>query len=107
MLCERDGQQELLVAVCERLRAGEGVSCRFFSMNSAYLFIGEYKYWLMSDFRTIDPCRDNTDYVLNRALLYRDRRDFIIQAGDSGRHEDYPSKLAHGIRYSETQTTVC
>ena len=27
---------------------------------------------------------DNDDYVLNRALLYRDRRDFVIRPGDSG-----------------------
>ena len=30
------------------------------------------------------------DYVLNRARLYRDRRDFVIQGGDTGRREDYP-----------------
>ena len=28
--------------------------------------------------------------VLNRARLYRDRRDFVIQPGDTGRLEDYP-----------------
>ena len=60
-------------------------------MHNTYLFIGEYKYWLMSDYAAIDPCHDKTDYVLNRAPLYRDRRDFIIQPGDSGRRQDYPS----------------
>ena len=30
------------------------------------------------------------DYVLNRARLYRDRRDFLIQPGDTGKPEDYP-----------------
>jgi hypothetical protein len=30
---------------------------------------------------------DTDDYVLNRALLYRDRRDFVIREGDSGRRE--------------------
>ena len=34
VLSERDGQQDLLAAVCERFRAGEGVACRFFSMNN-------------------------------------------------------------------------
>ena len=29
--------------------------------------------------------------VLNRAPLYRDRRDFVIQDGDSGMRKDYPS----------------
>ena len=91
VLSQKDDQRQLLAAVCARLQAGEGVTCRFFSMNNTYLFIGEHKYWLMSDYTTIDPCHDKTDYVLNRAPFYRDRRDFIIQPGDSGRHEDYPS----------------
>ena len=33
---------------------------------------------------------DAEDHVLNRARLYRDRRDFVIQPGDTGRREDYP-----------------
>ena len=33
------------------------------------------------------------NYVLNRALLYRDRRDFVIQPGDTGKPEDYASLL--------------
>ena len=32
---------------------------------------------------------------LNRARLYRDRRDFIIQHGDSGMREDYPANPPH------------
>ena len=95
VLSERDGQQELLNAVCERLRAREGVASRFFSMNNTYLFIGEYKYWLMTDYNDIDPYNDEGDYVLNRARLYRDRRDFVIQPGDTGRPEDYPVSPAH------------
>ena len=90
-----DGQQELLNAVCERLRAREGVASRFFSMNNTYLFIGEYKYWLMTDYNEIDPYNDEGGYVLNRARLYRDRRDFVIQPGDTGRPEDYPVSPAH------------
>ena len=34
------------------------------------------------------------DYVLNRARLYRDRRDFVIQPGDTGMREDYPVEAA-------------
>ena len=91
VLSQKDDQQELLAAVCARMQAGEGITCRFFGMKNTYLFIGEYKYWLMSDYATIDPWHDNIDYVLNRASLYRDRRDFVIQPGDSGRRGDYPS----------------
>ena len=90
VLTERDAQQDLLVAVCERFLAGEGVASRFFSMDNTYLFIGDHKYWLMTDYHEIDAHNDEGDYVLNRARLYRDRRDFIIQPGDSGIPEDYP-----------------
>ena len=37
VLSEKDGQQELLEAVCQRFRAGEGVACRFFRMKNTYL----------------------------------------------------------------------
>ncbi len=90
VLTKKDNQRELLAAVCERFRAGEGVACRFFRMNNTYLFIGDYKYWLMTDYNDIDPYNDEGDYVINRAHLYRDRRDFVIQPGDTGRPEDYP-----------------
>ena len=95
VVSEKDGQQELLDAVCQRFRAGEGVASRFFSMNNVYLFIGEHKYWLMTDYNDIDPYNDEGGYVLNRARLYRDRRDFVIQPGDTGRQEDYPVSPAH------------
>ena len=35
------------------------------------------------------------DEVLNRARLYGDRRDFVIQAGDTGKRGDYPAGPAH------------
>ena len=92
VMTRRDGQRELLEAVCERFRAGEGVACRFFRMNNTYLFIGDHKYWLMEHWDDVDPAGD---YVLNRARLYRDRRDFVIQPGDSGMAEEYPSKPAY------------
>ena len=91
VLLQKDGQRELLEAVCERLRNGEGVSCRFFAMRNQYLFVGDYKYWLM-----VSPDQVDWDHeeVLNRARLYRDRRDFVIQDGDSGMKDDYPSMPA-------------
>ena len=78
VLLQKDNQRELLEAVCERLRNGEGVTCRFFTMSNQYLFIGSYKYWLMVPPDQVDW--DNEE-VLNRARLYRDRRDFVIQEG--------------------------
>ena len=78
VLTEKDNQRELLDAICDRFRAGEGVACRFFRMNNTYLFIGDYKYWLMTDYNDINPYNDEGDYVINRARLYRDRRDFVI-----------------------------
>ena len=90
VLTEKDNQRELLDAICARFRAGEGVACRFFSMKNTYLFIGDHKYWLMTNYNDIDPYNDEGDYVINRARLYRDRRDFVIQPGDSGKPEDYP-----------------
>ena len=87
VLSERDGQQELLAAIWERFRAGEGVACRFFTMNNTYLFIGDHKYWLMTHWEELEP---GVNYVINRARLYRDRRDFVIQLGDTGKPEDYP-----------------
>ena len=91
VLTEKDNQRELLDAVCARFRVGEGVACRFFRMNNTYLFIGDYKYWLMIDHNDIGPYNDEGDYVLTRARLYRDRRDFIIQPDDTGKPDDYPA----------------
>ena len=97
VLTERDDQKELLAAVCDRFRAKEGVPCRFFTRENTYLFVGDHKYWLMTDYDNIDPLNDEGDYVLNRAPLYRDRRDFVIQPGDSGKPEDYPASPARPI----------
>ena len=44
---------------------------------------------------------DGQDYVLNRARLYRDRRDFVIQTGDTGKREDYPAKPARSIHRAD------
>ena len=83
VVIKKDKQEELLKAVCKRFCAGEGVDGRFFRMKNKYIFIGDYKYWLMTPCDKIDLKKD--DYVLNRALIYRDRRDFLIRDGDDGR----------------------
>ena len=88
VLSEKDSQQDLLEAVRQRFSAGEGVACRFFSMRNTYLFLGEHKYWLMTHWDELEP---GVNYVINRALLYKDRRDFVIQPGDSGKREHYPA----------------
>lgn len=82
VVVKKDRQQELLEAFCSRIVRGEGVECEFFGQRRQYLFLGDHKYWTMT------PCADINldadDYVLNRALLYRDRRDFVIRPGDTG-----------------------
>ena len=87
-------QRELLAAICARFHDGEGVPGRFFSMENTYLFIGNHKYWLMTHYEKIDPYFDDVNYAINRAPLYRDRRDFVIQDGDTGKREDYPTSQA-------------
>ena len=93
VVVKRDGQQELLDAFCERISRGEGVECQFFHQRRRYLFLGNYKYWIMVECPDIDL--DIEDEVINRARLYRDRRDFVIQQGDTGKREDYPTSPAH------------
>ena len=76
VVVEKDGQQELLAAFHHRVSQGEGVECRFFHRTQKYLFLGEYKYWAL---------QDGDEVILNRALLYKDRRDFVIREGDTGK----------------------
>ena len=76
VVVEKDGQQELLAAFHHRVSLGEGVECSFFHRTQKYLFLGEYKYWAL---------RGDDDVILNRALLYKDRRDFVIREGDTGK----------------------
>ena len=90
VVIKKDGQGKLFEAVRARMRGGEGLQGRFFNFTTIYLFIGEYKYWFMTPHDQIDLDAMEDDYVLNRARLYRDRRDFLIQPGDTGRREDYP-----------------
>ena len=83
----------MIELVCARFRAGEGVVGTFFNRTNSYLFIGEYKYWLMTHWDAVD-LDDGQNYVLNRARLYRDQRDFVIQTGDTGNRQDYPDTPA-------------
>ena len=84
VLIKTDKQQELLDAYCERIRDGEGVAGQFFRKQFTYLFIGEYKYWTYTPCQQIDLDSTKDDFVLNRARLYRDRRDFVVRLGDKG-----------------------
>ena len=82
VVVRRDDQQALLAAFCARVGRGEGVECSFFGQRRHYLFLGDHKYWTMTNCTEIDL--DADDYVLNRARLYRDRRDFDVRPGDRG-----------------------
>ena len=86
VVVKRDRQESLLAAFCTRIAQGEGVECWFFHEKRKYLFLGDYKYWTMTECSETDLETD--DYVLNRARLYRDRRDFVIDRGDTGRREE-------------------
>ena len=88
VVINKDGQHDLLAAFCSRIARGEGIECWFFGQRRDYLFLGDYKYWTMTECRDIDLTAD--DYVLNRARLYHDRRDFVIQQGDTGLREGEP-----------------
>ena len=104
VVIKKDKQQELLAAVCKRFCSGEGVDGRFFRMKNKYLFIGDYKYWLMTPCTEIDLDKD--DYVLNRALIYRDRRDFLIRDGDNGKRDteiDGTFGIDAGEKYMATE----
>lgn len=100
VLSRKDGQGELIELVCARFRAGEGVADTFFGRPNTYLFIGDCKYWLMTHWEAVD-LDDGQDYVLNRARLYRDRRDFVIQPGDTGKREDYPAQPARSMQRAD------
>ena len=81
VVVQKDGQQELLAAFCRRIQRGEGVEGWFFHQSRQYLFLGDYKYWTMTECADIDP--ETFDDVLNRALLFKDRRDFLIRRSDT------------------------
>ena len=88
VLIKKDGQRELLAAFCARIASGEGVEGRFFSKPFTYLFLGDHKYWTYTPCARIDLDATEDDFVLNRAKLYRDRRDFEVRPGDRGTRDD-------------------
>ena len=92
VLLQQDRQRELFEAVCQRIADGEAFNGCFFRRPTAYLFIGDHKYWFMSSCESVRAAlaTGDGDFVLNRARLYHDRRDFYIQHGDTGRRADYP-----------------
>ena len=57
---------------------------QFRKLHFCHGLLGDYKYWTMTECADIDL---DDDEVLNRALLYRDRRDFVIRKGDTGKRE--------------------
>lgn len=95
VLLKKDGERELMQAVCQRVRDGEAFRGYFFKRQMDYVFIADHKYWFMADGDTIKAVLDNPDdereVVLNWARLYHDRRDFYIQYGDTGMRDDYPA----------------
>jgi len=84
----------MMAAFCEQIKRVEGIEGRFKHQIRPYLCLGDYKYWIMVESGEVD-LEGEEDEVLNRARLYRDRRDFAIQWGDTGKWEDYPAKPAH------------
>ena len=117
VVIKKDAQEELFAAICKRFCDGEGVDGRFFSRENKYLFIGDYKYWVIPSCDEIDfhnRSSDEHDYVLNRALIYRDRRDFMIKDGDDGRRnpdidgifEIAPSEYNKGARTDNNSRTA-
>ena len=86
MVIQKDGQQELLAAFCKRILRGEGVVGRFFHRSRRYLFLSNYKSWTMAECADIDPA--TFEGVLDCALLFKDRRDFIIRRGDTAKREE-------------------
>lgn len=85
LLKTRDTERALLAEVCERLSSGEGLDGYFFRRKNKHLFIGDYRYWLMT------PCREielgKADYLLNCALIHCDRRVFLTKDCDDGERD--------------------
>jgi ADP-ribosylglycohydrolase len=105
-MVKEDRQRELFEAVRSRMCAGEGLQGRFFKFSTTYLFVGDYRYWFMTPHAQIDLDATEEDFVLNRVRLYRDRRDFLIQQGDTGRPEDYPGPPHRTTPRRITERTV-
>ena len=83
VLLLKDNQADLVAEVISRFKSKEGIRGQFFDLKPDYLFVGDYKYWFMVDYGSIDIKNRKDELVLNRARLYRDRRDFMIAPGDT------------------------
>ena len=54
VLLQKDGERDLMQAVCASgFMDGEAFNGYFFRRPTVYLFVGDYKYWFMSDADTI------------------------------------------------------
>ena len=91
VLLRKDNQRDLFAVVARRFKDGEGIRGRFFNSRPTYLFLGAYKYWFDPPIDDLNMLSDDGEYVLNRARLFHDRRDFTIQPGDTRFPEDYPA----------------
>ena len=49
VVVKKDRQEALLAAFCARIAAGEGVECQFFHQRRKFLFLGDHKYWTMTE----------------------------------------------------------
>ena len=70
LVLNRDGQQELPTAFCERVSRDKCVKCLRFHQKRKCRFLGDYKYWTLTECADVDLGAG--DEVLNRALLYRE-----------------------------------
>ena len=91
VLLRKDSQRELFAVMAKRFKDGEGIQGRFFSSRPTYLFMGGFKFWFDPPLEYLDSLKDGEEHVLNRVRLFYDRRDFIIQPGDTRFPEDYPA----------------
>ena len=82
-MIQKDGHQDQLAEVCRRFCEGEGVDGRIFNVKKRCLFIGEHKHWPMTPSQGTGLETDGP--VSNGALIYRDRRDFLIRDGDDSK----------------------
>ena len=92
VLLQKDSQRELFAAAIRRFKDDEGIRGRFYSSRPTYLFLGAYKYWFDPPLEDLNSLKGEGEFVLNRARLFHDRRDFIIQPGDTRFPEDYPAE---------------
>ena len=77
----------MLAAFSLRILPGEGVEGRFFHHSRQYLFLEDYNYWTITECADLHP--ETFAGALNRTLLINDRRDFIVQQGDTARLEEH------------------